>query len=186
MNAPFPHPCGGLTWTDPPLVVEDIWHNRGCDTDARTNPLDAVPKLKENYNILKDAFDLLGKTIEETGAEVLLGFSQGSFVIYEYLIKTRDPRIKRAVAFSGYPFARDSDSLENIESLDIELLNVAHEMDAIVPRSVAFSKAKIVKTMIHNNKGYTEPNMDNPREAHVLPTWAADAQKIAMFLCGKE
>lgn len=172
LAAPFQHPLGGLTWTDPPLNVEDIWQNiDGTRTDALT----AIPKLQYNDKILEKTFELVKETITKTNANILLGFSQGSFVIYEYMRKFRDPRIIRIVTMAGYTF--DNLNIKE-EFLDCAILNVVNPMDSVVPASLIYTNSDKVYKLEHNNKNFTTPC----REAHVVPTRANDTRCICQFI----
>lgn len=171
--APFQHPLGGLTWTDPPLNVEDIWHDIG--STSRDNALIAVPKLQKDDSLLEKTFELMKESIDKFQVTVLLGFSQGSFAIYEYMRKFRDPRIIRIVTMSGYTF----DNLNSEEPpLDCPILNVVNPMDSIVPASLAYTNSKQVYRLEHNNKNFDKPC----REAHVTPTRANDTRAICQFI----
>lgn len=173
--APFVHPLGGLTWTDPPLEVDDIWHNFG-DENSRDNALTAEPKLSRKDQMLEKTFELVQEEIGKHDIRVLLGFSQGSFVIYEYMRKFRDQRIERIVTMSGYTFKETFDEGSIDENLPI--LNVVHPMDSIVPSSLKYTKSKNTFELTHNNK-----NIETPcREAHVVPTRAEHCRAICQFI----
>ncbi len=178
LRAPFEHPDGGLTWTDPPLIVNDIW----CDAagPTRNNALTAVPKLETNVQMLEKSFALLDEEIVKTGATVLLGFSQGSFVIYEYMtLKSRQSAspISRIVTMSGYTF-RDTLNGPAIDPCNFAILNVVHPMDSVVPPTLQFKQSSNVHVLEHNNKNLTEPC----REGHVVPTRANDMKIICNFI----
>lgn len=172
LEGAYDHPDGGKTWTDPPLVVADIWTD-GDGSGGQTSPATAVPKLEPDHGILGHTFSQIDDLITETGATVLCGFSQGAFVAVEYARFTRDTRIKKIVAMSGYTFRGGSD-----EQLDIEIMNVGHPFDPIVPVSLAFTNARRVVTMIHNNKELTEYD----RAGHVVPSRKPQAREICEFI----
>lgn len=174
MRAPFEHPNGGLTWTNVPLHVEDIWHD--CNSNNRENALTAVPGLKCNLDLLTESFNCLEDNIKKLQPNALLGFSQGAFVIYEYLRNRWSPnnQIKCLVAMSGYTF----DNLNENELYDVPILNVVHPMDNVVPASLKFENSKNVKLLQHNNKNFKHPC----REAHVLPTRNGDTREICKFI----
>lgn len=56
LTAQFEHHEGSLTWTDPPLNVTDIWHDKDSPY-TRDNPLSAVLKLPYDYDIIKDSIE---------------------------------------------------------------------------------------------------------------------------------
>lgn len=174
LKAPYEHPLGGLTWTDPPLNVDDIWHDYG-NVHTRDNALTAVHKLARDNSILAQTWELMDQAISEKNITVLLGFSQGSFAIYEYLRQSHDPRIKRIVTMSGYPF-KDLD--RNEKPLGHAILNVVHPMDIVVPASLAYTNSEHIYRIEHNNKEFTEPC----REAHVTPTRANHTRAICQFI----
>ena len=185
LKGQYDHPEGGKTWTDPPLVVADIWYNK--DTGLQTSPELAVPKLKPDYDILKETFAQIDMMIGETGATVLLGFSQGAFAIYEYMRFTRDPRITRLVAMAGYTFDNlNPEGLSGAEGaedpkeppLNVEIMNVGNPFDPIVPISLAYTNALKVVTMTHNNKELTEYN----KMGHVVPSRKPQARDICTFI----
>jgi pimeloyl-ACP methyl ester carboxylesterase len=194
IDAPFEHPNGGRTWTDPPLDVTDIWQN----TDGtRTNAFEAVPKLVQDHTMLTATFERIEHGITETGATVLLGFSQGAFAVYEYLLRTRDPRIAKAVAIAGYTFARaGADDGIIVPPLDIQLLNAVNPLDSVVPASLAFTNAREVQLITHDKiKRIPEdelPKLDDDAKnrpspyAHVLPSKAVHTRAICTFISGSE
>jgi predicted esterase len=178
LDAPYQHSDGGLTWTDPPLDVTDIWHDENS-VDTRQDALHAVPKIPYNLSILERSFQLLDEEIQKIQPHVLLGFSQGSFVIYEYIRNKWTPSstIRKIIAMSGYTF----DNILSDEVYDIDILNVVHPMDNVVPASLMFDKSNKVKILKHNNKNYVEPC----REAHVMPTRNNDMRYICDFILDK-
>jgi len=178
LAAPFDHPDGGLTWTHPPLNIEDIWHDKDClVTETRNDPLTAVPKLTTNLAMLKKTFDILDAKIQEIKPKVLLGFSQGAFVIYEYMRNkwTESSSVERIVAMSGYTFDNVQCTEENH---NFTILNIVNPMDNVVPQSIRFEKAKTVYLLQHNNK-----NLDTPsREGHRVPTRNGHMRSICHFI----
>jgi len=173
LRAPFEHPNGGLTWTNIPLNVEDIWHDK--DSESRNDALTAVLSLKCNLDLLTESFQLLEDEITKLQPCALLGFSQGSFVIYEYLRnKYLADTLKCIITMSGYTF----DNVKDDELYDIPILNIVHPMDNVVPASLRFEKSKFVKLMQHNNKNLTV----QCREAHVVPTRNGDMREICKFI----
>lgn len=173
LRAPFDHPNGGLTWTNVPLNVEDIWHDQG--SESRDNALTAVPSLPQNIDLLTESFQLLEDEITKLQPVALLGFSQGSFVIYEYLRnKAMASSLKCLITMSGYTF----DNVDINEQYDIPILNIVHPMDIVVPASLRFEKSKNTTLMQHNNKNLTVPC----REAHVVPTRNGDTRDICKFI----
>ena len=178
LAAPFDHPDGGLTWTHPPLTIEDIWHDKNC-AETRNNPLVAVPKLTTNLAILKKSFDILDAKIQEIKPKVLLGFSQGAFVIYEYMRNmwrdgSENQSVERIVAMSGYTF----DNVQTDENHNFTILNIVNPMDNVVPPSIRFEKAKTVYLLQHNNK-----NLDTPsREGHRIATRNGHMRTICNFI----
>lgn len=186
LTGPFPHPDGGLSWTDPPLQVDQIWRDCTSETSSftaitRDSPLTAVPSLLPVYCILETTFALIDAAIVEKEITVLLGFSQGSFAIYEYMKVKKNPMITRIVTMSGYTFAHSVDELDIpllSGSEELPILNVVNPMDNVVPASLAKKGGNVVYTLTHNNKGFTEP----VKEAHVVPTRAADMRAILDFI----
>jgi predicted esterase len=175
LKAPFEHPDGGLTWTDPPLVIEDIWRDKNC-YETRKDATTAVLKLPYNLSLLNKSFNMLENEIHRLKPQVLLGSSQGAFMVYEYMRNkwTTDSHVKRIVAMSGYTF---NNVLEN-ENHDFDILNVVNPMDNVVPSSVRFEKAKNVYLLQHNNKNLVTPC----REGHVVPTRNGHMRTICRFM----
>lgn len=169
IDAPYPHQDGGLTWTDPPLDVSSIWSGETA--------LEATPGILPNYDILDATFDLIRRKIDENKIEAILGFSQGSFVAYEFMRYCPHPNIKRIVAIAGYPFLTDT-----YETLPVDLLNVVHPFDSVVPATLAYPNANKVYRLEHNNKSLTEPD----RQGHVMPTRASHCRSIVNFLLSGE
>lgn len=167
IQAPFEHPLGGLCWTDPPLNVNDIY---------RINNGAFEPAIERNDKMLQTSFQLLEKTIEETGAEILLGFSQGAFVINEFMLQGGDvsKRIKKIITIAGFAFRDSYDKHIN----NCSALIVSHPMDSIVPHSIAFHNFDKVTQIEHNNKELKYPS----REGHVIPTRAEHTRAITNFI----
>ena len=175
LKAPFEHPDGGFTWTNPPLNIEDIWHDKNS-VHTRENALNAVLKLKKDLSILEKSFQILEEEIEKIQPSVLLGFSQGSFVIYEYLRNrwNKKSSVKKVVAMSGYTF----DNISENEMYDLPILNVIHPMDIVVPPTLKFEKSKSLYLLEHNNKDLEVPC----REAHRVATRNGHMRIICNFI----
>ncbi len=170
LNGPYDHPDGGKTWTDPPLKVEEIWHNAdGTREDVRY----AIPGVKYDDTILTKTFSMMDDYIREHHITVLLGFSQGTFACYEYMRKFLDPVITKIVAMSGYTFDKGI-----FPPLDVEILNVVNPMDNVVPNSLAYSNEEKTMTLIHNDKELTAPS----RDGHKCPHRAAHIRAILDFI----
>ena len=172
LHGPFEHPDGGATWTDPPLLVENIWHD-GDILSSRENILSAVPGIEYDDEILSETFSMIREYIQQNNIIILLGFSQGSFVCYEYMRKFRDVNIKKIVAMSGYTFDRMINP-----PLDVDILNISHPMDNVVPMRLAYSNGSRTTTLTHNNKALTEPS----REGHKCPTKSSHMRDISNFI----
>ncbi len=171
LQAPYEHSDGGYTWTNPPLVVEDIWRDK--DSSSRENPLVAVPSVIYDDTILEYTFSIINEYIQKNNIKVLLGFSQGSFVIYEYIRKFRDANITRIVTMSGYTFNKDIDP-----PLDLDILNVTHPMDSVVPATLAYKNVDRTTLLSHNNKELTSPS----KEGHKCPSKAEHINMILKFI----
>ena len=170
LEGPFDHPDGGKTWTDPPLKVEDIWHD---SEGKRENIIMAVPGVEYNDAILTKTFSVMSDYIQEHNITILLGFSQGSFACYEYVRKFRNPTINKIVAMSGYTFVEEISPF-----LDVEIMNVVHPMDNIVPKSLAYSNQEKTTLLTHNDKELVTPS----RDGHKCPHRAAHIRAILEFI----
>jgi len=171
LQGPFEHPDGGITWTDPPLKVEDIWHDK--EGTGRSDFSSAVPGVSYNDSILEKSFSMIHEYIQTYNITVLLGFSQGSFVCYEYMRKFRDIKIVKIIAMSGYTFDK-----EIYPPLDLNILNVFHPMDNVVPMALAYSNGDKTISISHNNKELTTPS----KEGHKCPNRAAHIRSILEFI----
>lgn len=174
IEGPFDHPEGGKTWTNPPLLkTEQIWiDSMGNREDVRS----AHSNIDHNESILTWTFSLMDEYIKKNYITVLLGFSQGAFVCYEYVRKFRHSPITKIVAMSGFTFNR-----EITPPLDVDIINVIHPMDSIVPNSLAYSNGDRTTTISHNDKNVTVPS----RDGHKCPHKAAQIRMILSRIADK-
>lgn len=177
LEAMYKDPSKGKTWYSRPLEVEKIG---------------SIPYEPE---LVATAMDQLAKAIKETGATVLLGFSQGGNVVDTFLHHYHhDGPIERAVLCSTYPLvswftekskkpdeskeskeaeeSEEPDPYDKREPLALPVLSiVSSEGDTITPPATQ-PTAYHPLTVIHHTKG------------HKMVTSKPVIRKICSFLAG--
>ena len=108
------------------------------------------------------ALESISRAIEETGASVLLGFSQGANAAVTYMEARQDSRIDRVVSCCGYNFL-------GVPSVDVPILNVISDDDRVVPIRFTPLNFKSVRILKHD-------------KGHRMVTRANDARLVVDFI----
>jgi predicted esterase len=117
------------------------------------------------------ALDAIAAAVHDTGATVLLGFSQGANAAITYMQQRRDTRIRRVVSCCGYAFATPPTTTPPVP-VPVPVLNVVSDRDDVVPMTLAPTTAhfeRVASPLVHD-------------KGHRMITKSADAQRVVRFL----
>ena len=117
----------------------------------------------------KETIAYIDELIKETGASILLGFSQGANAVITYMEVTRDERIRRIVSCSGYAFAGTHTS----KKIQTPLLHTLSGADTVVPAYLA--------------PRHFEPTFEIKHDkGHRMVTRAQDCKQVIDFIADYE
>lgn len=138
-------------------------------TVLNTEDIGIVKWDDEMKAVSAEALLAIDQAIANTGATILLGFSQGGNAAVTYMEEYRNPQITGVVCCNGYRFVRDiSDNTADSVLVDAALLNVTSAEDDIVPDHLAPQNFRCVEQLQHD-------------KGHRMVTRASDSQLIIDF-----